>query len=211
LSIIVTDVHSRRAPTVPVVFEIRPVTADTLGDLAELFETNKTTTGCWCMFFISPHKEVQAGWWGGGNRAAFEEMARASTVPVGLLAYDQDGVPVAWAAVGPRSRFQRAIGPRNTMLRDRDPREDDDVWFVPCFFVRVGHRRSGATRALLDAAVELAAQHGATAVEGFPLAADNPTKLDGYYGRQRVFADTGFECIATPTPKRVVMRRNLRG
>ena len=159
------------------------------------------------MFFISSNKEAQAGWWG-GNRVAFEELAATSRVPMGLLAYE-DGIPVAWAAVGPRSRFQRAIGPRNTMLKGRDPAEDDDVWFVPCFFVRVGHRRGGLTRALLDAAVELARQHGATAEEGFPLAADNPTKLDGYYGREHVFAESGFACIANPTPKRVVMRRNL--
>jgi len=189
-------------------WDIRPVTGDTLDDLADLFGSNKTTTGCWCMWFITPDKVTRAGW-SGGNRRAFEAMARESPVPVGLLAYDEAGVPVAWAALGPRSRFQRAISPRSTMLKERDPSEDDDVWFVPCFFVRVGHRRRGATRALLDAAVELAAEHGATAVEGFPLAADNPTKLDGYLGREQVFADTGFTRIATPTPKRVVMRRDV--
>lgn len=127
---------------------------------------------------------------------------------MGLLAYEGD-VPVAWCALGPRSRFERAIGPRSTMLKGRDPAEDDDVWFVPCFFVRVGHRRGGLTRELLDAAVELAKQHGARAVEGFPLASDNPTKADGYLGREHVFAESGFERVANPTPKRVVMRRNL--
>ena len=179
-----------------------------LGDLAEVFETHGATRGCWCMVFISPYKDAQAGW-NGGNRVAFEALAATAPFPMGLLGYD-DGVPVAWCAVGPRSRYQRAIGPRNTMLKGRDPSEDDDVWFVPCFFVRVGYRRSGRTRELLDAAVALAAEHGATAVEGFPLASDNPTKLDGYYGREHVFAESGFTCIANPTPKRVVMRRDLR-
>lgn len=187
---------------------IEAVTPERLDDLADLFESNSTTRGCWCMFFISPHRVAQAGWYG-GNRVDFEELAaETAPVPMGLLAYD-DGVPAGWCAVGPRARFQRAIGPRNTMLKGRDPDEDDDVWFVPCFFVRVGHRRAGLTRALLDAAVELAREHGATAVEGFPLAASNPTKSDGYYGRERTFAEQGFACIATPTPKRVVMRRDL--
>lgn len=189
--------------------EIHPVTPDRLSDLADVFQSHGSTRGCWCMAFIVPRQEYGQGW-GDGNRAHFEQMTNDLPTPMGLVAYNDDGTPVAWCAAGPRSRYQRAISPRATILKDRDASEDDDVWLVPCFFVRVGHRRQGTTRALLAAAIELAQSHGAAAIEGFPLANDNPTKLDEYYGRERRFAECGFRCVARPTPKRAVMRRDLK-
>ena len=190
-------------------FVVHPATPDRLTDLAELFETGSATRGCWCMWFIDPAKDVQAGWRNGANRAAFEAMAQTADPPLGLIAYE-DGVPVGWLATGPRSRYPNAISPRAKILKDRDPAEDDDVWLLPCFFVRVGHRRAGVTSALIEAAVESARASGATAVEGFPIADDYPKTQDGdYVGKQRRFAECGFECVANPSPRRVVMRRDL--
>jgi GNAT superfamily N-acetyltransferase len=84
------------------------------------------------------------------------------------------------------------------------------VWLLPCFFVRVGHRRQGVTAALLDAAVAAASEHGATAVEGFPIADGRPVSADAYLGTERRFGECGFACIARPSERRVVMRRDLR-
>ena len=160
------------------------------------------------MAFIASNRDYQAGWWG-QNRERFEAIARDSATPMGLLAYDNGGAPVGWCATGPRSRYERVLGPRATILRNRDRTEDGSVWLVPCFFIRVGSRREGLTSALLAAAAELARSHGAAAIEGFPLASDNKGKADRYYGREGLFAACGFECIDRPTPKRVVMRREL--
>ena len=187
--------------------DIRPVTADRLDDLADLFESHVTPRGCWRMAFIGSYSDFRQGWIDGGNRVRFEELAETSDVPVGLLAY-VDERPVGWCATGPRSRYNRAIGPRATIMKGRDPTEDDDVWFVPCFFSRVGTRRSGATYALLEAAVELAREHGAKAIEGFPVAG-NKRGVDEFIGREHLFAACGFECIARPSPRRAVMRREL--
>lgn len=187
--------------------EVQPVTTDRLADLADLFGTTTTTTNCYCMWFRAPRKEVYAGW-GGGNRAAFEALAATDDPPAGLLAY-RDGQPVGWCAVGPRSRYPAAIGPRARILAGRDPREDDDVWLVSCFFVRAGHRRRGVTRALLESAVALGQQYGATAVEGFPLAGEGPHSGDRFLGSEPLFAACGFTCIDRPTPSRAVMRRDL--
>lgn len=184
------------------------MTAGNLDDLADLFESSGTTRGCWCMYFIAAAAEYRAGWRTGGNRRAFEELAAASDDPLGLLAYE-DGRPVGWCATGPRSRYTRAIGPRARVLSDRDPQEDDTAWLVPCFFVRVGHRGHGTTRALLDKAIELAQEHGATAIEGFPRKAGSTPSPDDYLGREELFAACGFQCTTRPTPVRVVMRREL--
>lgn len=188
--------------------EIHPATPDRLGDLAELFETGSATRGCWCMWFISPAPEVRAGWSNGGNRRAFEELAEHADPPLGLIAYEEDE-PIGWLATGPRARYPRAIGPRARLMKERDASEDDDVWLLPCFFVRVGHRRSGVTAALIAAAVDHAEQHGATAVEGIPIADAYPKSQDDFVGKQRRFAECGFECVAEPSPRRVVMRRDL--
>jgi len=72
--------------------EIHPVTANRLADLAHLFDSNSTTRGCWCMWFIATAKERRDGW-GAGNRARFEEFAATAEPPAGLLAY-RDGAPV---------------------------------------------------------------------------------------------------------------------
>jgi GNAT superfamily N-acetyltransferase len=189
--------------------EIHPATPDRLDDLAELFATGPATRGCWCMWFLKPDREVRAGWNNGGNRRAFEEVAQTADPPLGLIAYD-DGVPAGWLATGPRSRYPRATGPRTKILADRDPAEHDDVWLLPCFFVRVGHRRKGITAALLAAAVEHAEAAGAKAVEGFPIADAYPKSQDDFVGKQRRFVDCGFECVAEPSPRRVVMRKELK-
>jgi GNAT superfamily N-acetyltransferase len=158
------------------------------------------------MWFLMPTREVQAGW-GAANRGRFEDLA-AQDPAGGLIAY-LDGKPVGWCALGPRSRYPTAA--RSRLMALRDPAEDADVWFVPCFFVRTGWRRSGITTALLLAAVDFAAAHGATAVEGFPLAGDGPHKSDRYLGTEPLFAACGFVAIARPSPRRVVMRRALAG
>lgn len=185
--------------------EIFPVTPDRLDDLAELFESNNATRGCWCMAFIATRTQYVSGR-SGGNRARFEELAMTADPPLGLLAY-RDGRPVGWCAIGPRSRYPRAIGPRTTILKDRDASEDDEVWLVSCFFVRVGERRKGITYQLLEAAADLARSYGAKAIEGWPLT--GKPSPDEYYGREQVFAACGFECVSRPTERRAVMRRDL--
>jgi GNAT superfamily N-acetyltransferase len=187
--------------------DIKPLTPALFDDLAEVFAPTPAAQGCWCTWMFSSHKERIAGW-GEGNRARFEEKASTSSTPLGMLAYS-DEQPIAWCATGPRSRYTSVISPRATIMRGRDPNEDDDVWFVPCFVTRVGFRRSGVTYALLNAAVELAREHGAKAIEGFPIAGD-VRGADEYLGREILFQRCGFECIARPSPRRAVMRRDLK-
>jgi GNAT superfamily N-acetyltransferase len=186
--------------------EITPLTPDRFADLEALFDTNGTTRGCFCMWVLVPSKAFGSGW-GAGNRAAFADRVDTSPWPMGLLAYD-DGTPVAWCATGPRTQYLRSG--RSPLLRGRDESEDDDVWVVPCFFVRVGARRSGATTKLLRAAVDLAASHGAKAVEGYPRAAAAPyDAASAFVGAETVFDECGFAPVRRPTPSRVVMRRDL--
>jgi GNAT superfamily N-acetyltransferase len=182
-----------------------PLTPDRSGDLADLFAGNATARGCWCMWFLLPSRDVRAGW-GRGNRDRFEDLVRCDNVPLGLLAYADDQ-PVGWCAAGPRARYATVV--RSRLMTGREPAEDASVWFVPCFFVRAGSRRAGITERLLLATVEQARRHGAAAVEGFPLAGAGPHQSDRYLGTEPLFAACGFQATARPSPRRVVMRRNL--
>ena len=188
--------------------DIHPVTPARFGDLADLFESNKATKGCWCMVHILDRKVWHAGWLNGGNRRRFEEMGRDADPPLGLIGY-REGAPVAWCAIGPRSRYPRCIGPRAVVLAGRDDSEDDDVWLLTCFFTRVGHRGKQATRAMIDAAVAMAKRHGAKAIEGIPLTS-GAKRGSEYVGRETAFDACGFQCVARPTPQRAVMRKDLR-
>jgi GNAT superfamily N-acetyltransferase len=188
--------------------DVRRVTPERLPDVARLFETNGTTRGCWCQAFTVSRSEYQQGWHDGSNRTRFEAAAATAGPPIGLLAYRSDE-PVGWCAVGPRDRYRAAIGKRARIMRNRDPAEDDRVFFVSCMFVRVGFRGSGVTYELVGAAVDLARELGAPAIEGWPRAGNDRQQSDLYYGRESLFAEFGFRVIDRPSPKRAVMRLDL--
>ena len=188
--------------------DVHRVTADRLPDVARLFESNGTTRGCWCQAFTVSRSEYQKGWHDGGNRARFEAAAAQPGPPIGLLAYRGEE-PVGWCAVGPRERYQAAIGKRARIMRNRDPGEDDRVFFVSCLFVRVGHRGSGVTSDLLRGAIDLARELGAPAIEGWPRSGNDRQQSDLYYGRESLFAQFEFSVIDRPSPHRAVMRLDL--
>jgi GNAT superfamily N-acetyltransferase len=130
--------------------------------------------------------------------------------PPGVLAYDGDEV-VGWAGVHPRADTSFAHN-------RRIPHVDDlDVWSVWCIRVRPGHRGEGISHHLLEGAVEFARDHGAPAIEGYPL--DNKgRKIDltmAYVGTRKLFEKAGFTKEASTDSvlngfPRVLMRLDLR-
>ena len=188
-------------------FRIEPVTSDLIDDMGRLLGTDRAAGGCWCMWFIVPVKDYhRAG--SGGNRASFCDLMASSEQPLGLLAYQADE-PMGWCAVGPRSHYRRAL--KTPTYLGRDPGEDDSVWLVPCFFVRRDARRAGLGQMVLQAAVGLAKEHGAITIEGFPFSGGKRRSSDTQVGFASVFSACGFEAIRTPSPSRVIMRRELTG
>jgi len=84
------------------------------------------------------------------------------------------------------------------------------VWLLPCFFVRRDARRAGITAPLIEAAVDLARSHSATAVEAFPIVAQRRVGASqAFLGTREMFAGCGFHEVARPSPSRAVMRREL--
>jgi len=185
---------------------IQPATADRVADLDRLFAANGTVGGCWCAYFLVSNADFEAGW-RAGNRKRLLDVVRHGDAPAGLLAY-RDGEPVGWCATGPRDRYARVL--RSPHWKQRDRAEDATVWLIPCLFVHRDARRHGLTLELLAAAVDLAREHGAPAVEGLPLAGDGPhPSADAYVGTESMFAATGFRVVHRPSNRRVRMRLDL--
>lgn len=190
--------------------DARPVGPGDLADLAALFGESRNTRHCWCMAFCTGRGQFALGWLTGGNRRRFEAMAADRGPPMGILA-SVSGEPVGWCACGPRSRYAVAESGRSKLLQDRDRDEDENVWLLPCLFVRTENRGHGVTYALVRAAVELARREAAVAIEGWPSAGSDRRSEDEFLGREKVFEDLGFHCVARPSPRRAIMRLELTG
>jgi GNAT superfamily N-acetyltransferase len=183
--------------------DIRPVSPRGFDDIAALFGPNGANSGCWCMWWRVTGREWSASG-SAANRAAFEAVVRSGQ-PAGLLAYE-NGTPVGWCAVAPRTAYPRLL--RSPTLRLAEP-EDPGVWAVTCFFIDRHHRREGVSRALLTAAVEHAVHSGATVVEGYPVNTAGARRPSGelFTGTVGLFAAAGFSEYARPaTGRRLVMR-----
>lgn len=181
---------------------------------AAIFEDVRTLVGpkrpdasvCWCLSYRIPSK-LNKELVGPARGEYVAQLLQQG--PLGVLAYD-DGKPVGWAAVAPRADTSFA---RNRRI----PQVDDlPVWSLWCIRVRPGHRGRGLSHVLIRGAVEFARDHGAPAVEAYPL--DNKgARVDltmAYAGLRPNFEAAGF-CYVTTTSSvlsghpRVLMRYDL--
>ena len=190
-------------------FEVHPATTARFDDVALVLGPKKPTSSvCWCL----SHRIDAAT-----NRAlvgpARGELVRelcGREVAPGVLAYDGDQV-AGWAAVAPRAELPFAHS--RTI-----PHVDElAVWSAWCIRVRPGFRGRGVSHVLLEGAVAYAREHGAPAVEGYPV--DNRgAKVDqtmAYVGTRALFERAGFTQAADTSGvsggfPRVVMRLDLR-
>lgn len=188
--------------------EVRPATS--FEDVATMVGPKRPDANvCWCLSYrLTTSKENQA--LAGPARGERVRDLVKEDPPPGVLAYDGDEV-VGWAGVHPRADTSFA-GNR------RIPHVDDlDVWSLWCVRVRPGHRGQGIVRPLIEGAVDFARDHGAPAVEAYPV--DNGgAKVDltmAYVGTLAMFERAGFEKVADTDSvlngfPRVLVRRDLR-
>lgn len=185
------------------VFEVRDATADRWDDVVTVMGTRGDPGQCWCQYFRLRGKAWQAAT-RESNRAALR--AQLDTGVPGVLAYS-DGSPVGWCAVAPRESYERLA---HSAVAGAVP-DEDGLWAVTCFVVRVGHRRRGTAAALLDGALDLARRGGGSQAEAYPwdLGARPASSAELYHGPVSIFLDAGFAEVARPLPHRAVVRRRL--
>jgi GNAT superfamily N-acetyltransferase len=87
------------------------------------------------------------------------------------------------------------------------------TWLVSCFVVRREYRGKGIGTVLLDAAVDWAAQHGASILEGHPIDTSGPAGAPSpsalFTGTLAMFQRAGFAEIGRTYPTEPVMRQML--
>lgn len=199
--------------------EISPLTADRWDDLVDLFERPgprgswPRTSACYCMFWRLPPSEYEDafrrrsldGESGGPNKEAMRRIVAGGTVP-GLLAL-RERRAVGWVSVSPRRELIRLD--HVPTLRHPDDPGDERTWSVSCFYVHRSEWRTGVAASLLEAAVTRAAEHGASAVEGYPVKAGS---IDPYTGYDTMFARQGFELLRVGRGRgRALWRKALSG
>jgi len=191
--------------------DIQPLTPDRLSDLATLFDQGGDPKWCWCTWFRFRGRDFTNST-GAQNRADFEAAATvlAPERAPGLVAY-QDASVVGWTSLGPREDFDRLAHARVLGRLDDVP-----VWSIVCFVVDRQMRGQGIGRALLDAAIDYAREHGATTLEAYPVdtEARRITSANAAGGTLRMFLAAGFEVAAwrqanARTTPRPIVRRSL--
>lgn len=177
-----------------------PASSDRWDDVEKLFGPRGACGGCWCMAWRLKRSEFEAGK-GASNRKALKTIVERDEQP-GVIAYD-GAEPVGWCAVAPRSCYV-------TLERSRvlAPVDDKPVWSISCLFVKKSHRRAGVSVGLLKAAVKLAREKGAIAVEGYPVVPKSGAMPDtfAWTGLLRSFERAGFMEVLRRSEARPIMR-----
>jgi len=188
------------ASSSPPTLRFEPLTPDRWRDAVKVFGPRGACAGCWCMLWRRRRAQWERGK-GAGNRAAFRRVVERGPPP-GILAY-ADGDAVAWCAVAPREAYVQLERSRVLRRIDAEP-----VWSVSCLFVSRVWRRRGVSVALLRAAGDFAASHGARIVEGYPVEPYSGKMPDAFAwtGTVAAFRAAGYEEVARGSPKRPIMR-----
>lgn len=181
--------------------EIEPLRPERWADVEDLFGRSGADGGCWCMFYRLGASGFGT-WDAAANHDALEAIADRDPAP-GLLAY-ADGRAVGWCGLGPREEFVRLERSRHLGRVDDVP-----VWSLVCFFIRRDARGRGVAKQLLAAAIDYAREHGAPALEAYPVdAADGPINVKAAYpGSVAMFEAAGFERVRLSDSKRGGSRR----
>ena len=186
--------------------ETKDLIPDLWPDFERLFGGSGACGGCWCMAWRVRDGER----WGDIKGAEAKRRMRAlilSGEAHGVLAY-LDGEPVGWCAYGRRVDYPKLQRARSLACDDMA-----QVWSLPCFFIRKGHRGKGIGTALLREALEQLRRRGARIAEGYPVKPPRDGRpLPGAFawtGTRSMFAACGFEVVGNPEGSKQRVRRIL--
>ena len=194
--------------------EIRPLTSERLPDLAALFNQGGDPKWCSCAYYRLRSVDFSSGS-ALRNRRVLEDAVAATAAEgrnPGLVAY-REGEAVGWVSVGPRDDYERLQHSKALA-----PVDDKPAWSIVCFVVARAARGQGVARALLDAAIDYAREHGATLVEAYPVETGGKQvpAAQAYKGTLGMFERAGFDVVERrranrPSTPRPIVRRAIRG
>lgn len=188
--------------------EIVPASAERFGDVEHALTGGGDGGSCWCRWWMMTSREFNEST-PDERRELLREQTSDEPLTSGLIAY-VDGEAAGWVKIAPRTDQPRLARTR-AYQGSPDPFDDPAVWAVSCFVVRREHRGHGLTRMLLDAAVDYARDHGARAVEGYPIdtSAGKTSSNSLFHGALTTFLEAGFTEVARDKPTRAIVSLRL--
>ena len=179
---------------------ILPLTELTWKAFEDLFGENGACAGCWCMFWHLKRSDFDSQK-GTNTRQMMADRVARGEIP-GLLAFLGEQA-IGWVAVEPRSAYLALERSRSLAAVDDLP-----VWSIPCFFVDRKYRKQGLTTWLIGEAAKYAFEHGAPAVETYPVIYEGGKTSDTFYytGKTTAFEKAGFTEVARPSKTKTIMR-----
>ncbi|MEV0288426.1 MULTISPECIES: GNAT family N-acetyltransferase [unclassified Kribbella] len=184
--------------------DVRAAGPDSWPDVATVMGERGDPARCFCQYFRLRGQQWNAATQR-SNRSALREQVCHGDVPPGVLAYD-DGAPVGWCAVAPRTAYPRVVASPNWRT------DQPDAWVITCFVVPVGHRRQGIAGELALGAADFAQSYGASVVEACAVdvdEVDRTSSADLYRGPLTVFLDAGFTEVSRTSERWVLVRKSL--
>ena len=186
---------------------VAPASVDRFDDVVAVLGCDDGTPCC-CQYWRMTSGEYSRSSLETRREALRSQLAESP--PAGMLAY-ADSEPVGWCGFGPRARVGRLVRSRTIPVVDDAP-----VWSVYCFTVRVGFRRRGVAKALLDGLIAFAPDGGAPALEAYPVDTGG-SRIQGtaaYVGTVGMFERAGFQRILETAARsdhrpRLLMRLGL--
>ncbi len=181
--------------------EIRELTPELWPALQRLFGPNGACAGCWCMWWRVPEGERFKDIHGAEAKRRQKALVLAGKSR-GLLAF-ADGEPVGWCAYGRRTDFA-ALARSRTLSCD----DAEQVWSLPCFFIKSGWRGRGVARALLRAALASLRRQGARTAEAYPVRLPS-SNTGAFTGTVPWLESEGFRVLTSRPRGRQRARRTL--
>jgi GNAT superfamily N-acetyltransferase len=178
---------------------ILPLTPALWPAFEDLFGNQGPCSRCWCMYWrIGPGYRRQAPQ---TNQSTFHAIVSKGPPP-GLIAL-LGSQAVGWCQLTPRDGL-----PWIDRVGKLKRVDDVPVWSISCFYIRKGHRKRGVSARLIDAAVRLARDAGARALEAYPLDA-KLTDSSSFTGYSSTFRRAGFQIVARRVASQPIMRLDL--
>lgn len=137
------------------------------------------------------------------NKKHFKKLVLAGGVQ-GALAYDGE-IPVGWINFGKRTDFAKLNRAPSFQCDDAE-----QVWSIPCFYIKTGYRNQGVAKALLDFTLQHLKKKKASVVEAYPV----KVKADGqapsafiWTGTTSMFEKAGFKAVGKKDGGKQRMRK----
>jgi GNAT superfamily N-acetyltransferase len=174
-----------------------PLSLENWRDFASLMSGDAQCNECWC---LNHHLPPGCPTGLTAQKKKFELVSQS--LATGLLAYSENRC-VGWIAIDPLAELTG---------HDCSAEAEQGQWTIHCIFVKDGFRGLGVSRALIQAAIHFAKQHGAEILTAFPIPQESigkyPAHEAEFSGRLSTYTKLGFEegKVLSPFYQRVKLR-----